>query len=48
MSPFYIMTDDEINELIEFWGNRLPNPEHYPKTFMWYVKLWRYYRDRHG
>lgn len=44
------MTDKEVedfyNELVEFYGERLANHEHYPKQFANQVKLYRYYRKR--
>lgn len=42
------MTDDEVlkiyNEMVEEYGNKLPNPDHYPKVFQYYVKLYLHYR----
>ena len=32
-----------FEELKNYWGDRLPNPEHYPKTFEYYVKIFKYY-----
>jgi hypothetical protein len=44
------MTDDEVlkfyNELVEYYGDKLPNFEHYPKQFEMCVKLYRYYKER--
>ncbi len=41
------MTNKEIedfyNKLVEFYGERLANFEHYPKQFAMQVKLYRYY-----
>jgi hypothetical protein len=40
------MTDEQVlehyNRMVEYFGD-LPNPEHEPKRFMYYVKLYRYY-----
>lgn len=42
------MTDEEIiklyEELVEFYGDRLVNFEHYPRQFAMQVKLFKYYR----
>lgn len=35
-------TDEEIKRFVDYFGNQLPNPTNYPKTFSYYVKLWRY------
>lgn len=44
------MTDAEIeqavNEMIEMYGDALPNPEHEPRRFAYYVKLYFYYKGR--
>lgn len=44
------MTDQEIEqaikEMIEMWGDNLPNPEQEPKRFAYYVKLYLYYKGR--
>ena len=43
------MTDEELervlDEMREFFGE-LPNPEHEPIRFAYYVKLWKYYKGR--
>ena len=41
--------EHEIVLFMHFWarrGIRIPDPTHYPKSFAWYVKLWRYYNER--
>jgi hypothetical protein len=42
------MTNEKVmqlyNELVEEYGDKLPNPDHYPKTFQYYVKLYKHYR----
>jgi hypothetical protein len=41
------MSDDQIekafDEMRDMFGE-LPNPEHEPRRFAWYVKLWKYYK----
>jgi hypothetical protein len=41
------MSDEEIekalDEMRSMFGE-LPNPEHEPRRFAWYVKLWKYYK----
>lgn len=45
------MTDEEVLELYqemeEHFGS-LPNPEQEPRRFAYYVKLFKYYRERNG
>jgi len=40
------MTNEELEkiaqEMIEHYGDRLPNPEHEPNRFAYYVKLFKY------
>lgn len=42
------MTDEEIEnayqEMVTMFGENLPDPEHYPKIFSNYVKLWKFYK----
>lgn len=38
------MTDDQIKEFIEYWGDRLPNPEHYPRQFQYCVLVYKHVR----
>lgn len=44
------MTDEEMiqiyNEMVERYGDRLPNPEQQPIEFKYYLKLFLYYRNR--
>lgn len=44
------MTEQEVielyNELVEHYGDALANFEHYPKTFAYQVRLYKYYKDR--
>lgn len=39
------MTDKEIEDFMLFFDNKVPDPTHYPKSFMYYVKLWKYYQS---
>ena len=40
------MTDNEVldiyNRMVERWGDALPNPDHCPKEFAHYVRLFTY------
>lgn len=42
------MTDEQAiefyNELVDHYGDRLANFEHYPRIFMYQVRLYRYYK----
>ena len=44
------MTDEEAlafyEELVEHYGDKLANFEHYPKIFAYQVRLYRYYKER--
>jgi hypothetical protein len=44
------VTDEEVlkmyEEMVEYYGEKLPNPEHHPIQFAYYVKLWKYYKER--
>lgn len=43
------MSDEElettINEMLEMFGE-LPNPEQEPKRFAYYVKIYKFYKER--
>lgn len=48
------MTDEELlrvykiyEEMQEMFGDKLPNPEHYPRVFEYYVKLY-YHSKKYG
>ena len=45
----HIMTDEEIikmyNDMLEYFG-QLPNPEQEPIRFAYYVKMYRYYKQK--
>jgi len=40
------MTDEEVlklyDEMVEMYGHKLPNPDHCPNEFQYYVKLFLY------
>lgn len=40
------MEETLIKELKEFYGDRLPNPEHYPRSFDYMVKIFIYFKKR--
>ena len=37
-----MLTDAQIIDMINYYGDRLPNPDNYPKTFMFYVQMYKY------
>jgi hypothetical protein len=37
-----MLTDAQILDMINYYGDRLPNPDTYPKTFMFYVQMYKY------
>lgn len=37
---------DFYNELVEHFGDKLANFEHYPRLFAYQVKIYKYYKDR--
>lgn len=43
------MTDQEIQtayeEMVEMWGDKLPNLEHEPIRFAYYVRMYKYYKN---
>lgn len=43
------MTSEELqniySELVKEYGDKLPNPEHCPKTFAYYVKLFLHFKN---
>jgi hypothetical protein len=34
--------EEQIEEFLEMYGDRLPNPDHCPKEFAYYVMLYKY------
>jgi len=43
------MTDQEIQkayeDMIEMWGDKLPNYEHEPLRFAFYVRMYKYLKN---
>ena len=42
-------TIKKVRKFIEYYKDRnvkIPNPEHYPRTFKWYVKMYEYEKAR--
>jgi len=37
--------EEKIEEFLEMYGDKLPNPEHCPKEFEYYVRIYKYYKD---
>lgn len=46
------MTEEEVlkeyEAMADYFGDALPNFEHHPRQFAYYVKLWRYYKSRNN
>lgn len=44
-----MMTDEQAlalyNEMLEYFDGRLPNLEHQPISFAYYVKMFKYYKQ---
>lgn len=44
------MTNEEAeriyNEMVDMFGDNLPDPDHYPKTFAYFVKLYKYLKAK--
>jgi|TARA_R110002110_G_scaffold264952_3_gene480805 hypothetical protein len=41
-----MLTDEEIKEMQEmFKDTQLPDPEHYPKSFMYCLKLYKHFKQ---
>jgi hypothetical protein len=34
--------EEQIEEFLQMYGDRLPNPEHCPKEFAYYVMLYKH------
>jgi hypothetical protein len=39
-------SDEEIKEFLEEYEDRIPDPTHYPKCFMYYWNLFKYTKER--
>ena len=46
------MTDEQIkaayNEMVKMWGDRLPNPEQEPIRFAYYVRMYKYFKEKNN
>ena len=46
------VSDDEIefhwDNMVKAFGSNLPNPDHEPRRFNYYVKLYKYLLTKHG
>ena len=46
------MQNEEVlriyNEMVEIFGDHLPNPEQEPIRFAYYVKLYKYYHNQYA
>lgn len=40
------MDDVEIEKFAEHFGDKLPDPQHYPHQFAYYVRLWNYMKTK--
>tara|TARA_B100000953_G_scaffold243202_1_gene204989 strand:- start:18 stop:185 length:168 start_codon:yes stop_codon:yes gene_type:complete len=36
------MTDEEVQGFIDYFGDEIPNPDHYPRKVMWLMKWYKY------
>jgi len=46
------MTDEQIeaayNEMVKMWGDKLPNPEQEPLRFAYYVRMYKYFKEKNN
>ena len=46
------MTNEEIikmyEEMVKMWGDKLPNPEHEPIRFAYYVRMYKYLKEKNN
>lgn len=42
------LSDKQIRKMVEYFGgeDKLPDPTNYPKSFLYYVELFKYLRER--
>ncbi len=40
------MTEEEYNELVEHYGEKLVDPEVFPETFKYQVKIYLYAKEK--
>ena len=38
----FVLTDAQIIDMIDYYGDRLPDPDNYPKTFMFYIQMYKF------
>ena len=36
------MSDEEIQGFIDYFGDEIPDPEHYPQKVIWLMKWYKY------
>lgn len=36
------MSDEEVQGFIDYFGNQMPNPDHYPQRVIWLMKWYKY------
>jgi hypothetical protein len=37
--------EDAYNEMVEWWGDKMPNFEHEPLRFAYYVRMYKYLKS---
>ena len=35
-------TDEEVQGFIDYFGNQIPNPDHYPRRVKWLMKWYKH------
>lgn len=43
---FVKLTDKQLRKMIEYYGDRLPDPVTYPKCFEYYVKMYLFLKKK--
>lgn len=38
-------TDQQVEEFIKMFGDSLPDPDHYPRTFAYFVRLYKFQKS---
>ena len=36
--------EEKVNDFLEFYNHKVPDPTHYPKQFEYYLRLYNYYK----
>ncbi len=36
--------EEQLNDFLEYFNYDVPDPDHYPKIFNYYMKLYMYYK----